>query len=160
VGTYATFPISIEVSVKSAASGGRSQSYGWYLEALGPDPGPPTSLSLSLELRKVDWKGTLRVDHEAGSSVLPAAYGHIYPLGRGWAGVSIRDSSILGPLWSSGRWRVTVLDRRGTEQAAADGALPSRQSIEEAVRTLGPELAGKAAAPEGQCREIGPDADI
>jgi hypothetical protein len=121
----------------------------------GQVPSPaPDALTLPIALTRYDPKSLVLLEHDRGSIALPA-WRVLRPGERKIAQVRIEEGAALAALWESAHWRISVIDRKGREVGAVDGALPGREEVVRVFAQLGPEIDARLAAPERQCQELG-----
>ncbi|MEO7690467.1 MAG: hypothetical protein ABIS51_14385 [Sphingomonas sp.] len=154
-----TFPRIVHVERRSLQFTGYGQSLKWTVREPEEALGDPESLSLEIDLKKADWKGAIRLDHDGGSMSLPPIR-ILSEVHHGKASIFIQDDTALHALWQSSRWQIAVLDRHGAVQYSVESALPRSEDITKAFFRLSSSLARKVAAPEGQCDELSAEAWI
>lgn len=148
-----TFPRIVHVEQRSLQFTEYGQSLKWTVRKSDEALGDPESLSLEIDLKKADWKGTIRLEHDDGSISLPSIR-ILSGIDHGKALIYIQDDTALHALWQSSHWQISVLDRHGAVQYSVESALPRREDVTKAFFRLSSSLAGKVAAPDGQCDEL------
>jgi hypothetical protein len=148
-----SFPRIVQVKGLSRQLAGYDQTFQWLMVKPEDALGDPESLSLEIDLKKRDLKGTIRLDHDGGSISLPSMR-ILSDVSHRKASLLIEDRPALQALSHSTHWRISVLDRHGAVQSSVEGALPRLEDMASAFLRLAPKLAKKVAAPAGQCSEL------